>query len=444
MAETLNSGDISTRLLRIAKLARTHRDTAFRSIHHAIDLDWLKEAHRRTRKDGAVGVDSQTAADYAQNLEGNLQSLLERFKKGSYRAPPVRRIFIPKDGGKLRPIGIPTFEDKVLQTAIRMLLEAIYEEDFLDCSYGFRPGRSAHDALEAVRDGVMSTRGAWVVEVDIESFFDSIDHEHLRRVLDKRVSDGVVRRVLHKWLKAGVMEDGQLRRPGSGTPQGGVISPLLANVFLHEVLDAWFVAEVQPRLGGSTKLVRYADDFVVVCEQEQDARRVFEVLPKRFERYGLRLHPDKTRLVRFERPSARDDRTRSETFDFLGFTLHWGVSRRGYPIVKRKTAAPRLRRALRRVWLWCRNHRHAPIKAQHAALTAKLNGHYGYFGVTGNARALQRFHYEVRRAWQVWLARRGGKRRMTWERYVALLAYYPLPNPRVVHSIYRHSANPRP
>lgn len=442
MAETLNSGNISTRLLRIAKLARTHRDTAFRSIHHAIDLDWLKEAHRRTRKDGAVGVDSQTAANYAQNLEDNLQSLFGRLKKGTYRAPPVRRIFIPKDGGKLRPIGIPTFEDKVLQTAIRMLLEAVYEEDFLECSYGFRPGCSAHGALEAVRDGVMSMRGAWVIEVDIESFFDSIDHEHLRRVLDQRVSDGVVRRVLHKWLKAGVMEEGQLRRPGSGTPQGGVISPLLANVFLHEVLDVWFVTKVQPRLGGQAKLVRYADDFVVVCEQERDARRVFDVLPKRFERYGLRLHPDKTRLVRFERPS-RNDRERTETFDFLGFTLHWGVSRRGNPIVKYKTAASRLRRALRRIWLWCRSHRHAPVRKQHSELRAKLNGHYSYFGVTGNMRALQRFHKEVRRAWQSWLSRRGGKRRMNWERFATLLAHYPLPAPRVVHSIYRHSVNPR-
>ena len=444
MTETLNSGDISTRLQRIAKLARTCRGETLRSIHHAIDLDWLREAYRRTRKDGAVGVDSQTGADYAQNLEDNLQWLLERFKTGAYRASPVRRTYIPKDGGKRRPIGIPTFEDKVLQTAIRMLLETIYEQDFLDCSYGFRPGRSAHDALEATWQGVMSMRGAWVVEVDIESFFDSIDHGHLRGVLDQRVNDGVVRRVLHKWLKAGVMEGGQLRRSDSGTPQGGVISPLLANVFLHEVLDLWFVREVQPRLGGRAKLVRYADDFVVVCELERDARRVLDVLPKRFGRYGLRLHPAKTRLVRFERPTGRGHRERAETFDFLGFTLHWGMSRRGFPVVKRKTAASRLRKAIRRIWLWCRRHRHVPLGMQQVALSAKLRGHYSYFGVTGNGSALKRFHYEAQRAWRVWLDRRGGRKRMSWERFHALLEHYSLPPPRVVHSICDRSAKPRP
>jgi hypothetical protein len=241
MAETLNSGDISTRVRRIAEMARMRRGEALRSIHHAIDLEWLKEAHRRTRKDGAAGVDAQTAAEYGQDLEKNLQSLLDRFKTGVYHAPPVRRTYIPKDGGKRRPLGIPTFEDKVLQTAVKMLMEAVYEEDFLDCSYGFRPGRSAHDALEAVWQSAMhiSKHGAWVVEVDIESFFDSIDHEHLRGILDQRVSDGVVRRVIHKWLNAGVME-------GAAQPLGSVISPLLANVFL-QVLDTWFVREVQPR-----------------------------------------------------------------------------------------------------------------------------------------------------------------------------------------------------
>lgn len=348
MAETLNSGDISTRVRRMANMARTYRGQALRSIHHVIDLDWLKEAYRRTRKDGAVGVDSRTAADYAQDLEGNLQSLLDRFKTGAYRAPPVRRTYIPKDGGKRRPLGIPTFEDKVLQTALKMLLEAVYEEDFLDFSYGFRPGRSAHDALQATWQSAMSMRGAWIVEVDIESFFDSIDHGHLRDVLDQRVSDWVVRRVIHKWLSAGVMEDGQHSLSDSGTPQGGVISPLLANVFLHEVLNTWFVREVQPRLIGRAELIRDADDFVVVCEHEHDARRVLAVLPKRFGKYG-RLHPDKTRLVRFERPTACGGGERPETFDFLGFAHYWGKSRKGYPLVMRKTMASRLRRALRRI-----------------------------------------------------------------------------------------------
>ena len=443
MAETLNSGNISTRLDRIAEMARTHRGQALRSIHHAIDLEWLKEAHQRTRKDGAVGVDSQTAADYAQDLEANLQSLLDRLKSGAYRAPPVRRTYIPKDGGKSRPLGIPTFEDKVLQTAVKMLLEAVYEEDFLDCSYGFRPGRSTHDALQVTWQSAMSMRGAWIVEVDIESFFDSIDHGHLRDILDQRVSDGTVRRVLHKWLNAGVMEDGQHSRTDSGTPQGGVISPLLANVFLHNVLDTWFVAEVQPRLRGRTELIRFADDFVVVCEHELDARRVLAVLPKRFGKYGLRLHPDKTRLVRFERPDGRGGGERPETFDFLGFTHHWGKSRKGYPLVKRKTMATRMRRAIRAIWEWCRDNRHEPVDEQRVTLASKLRGHYAYYGITNNSRALATYFFEVTRAWRRWLDRRGGRREMTWERFAALLKHHPLPPPRIVHSALGRPANPR-
>jgi len=260
MAEPLNSGSICTRIQRIAELAREHPERSFRSIHHAIDIEWLREAHRWTRKDGAAGVDAQTAADFASDLEGNLGGLLDRFKTGSYRAPDLRRAYIPKDGGKTRPIGIPTFEDKVLQTAVRMLLEALYEEDFMDCSYGFRPGRSAHGALDALWTSVMSMGGAWVVEVDIESFFDTLDHSHLRAFLDRRVTDGTVRRAVHKRLKAGVLEDGRRVRPTEGTPQGGVISPLLANIYLHEVLDVWFHREVRPRLRGRAELIRYADD----------------------------------------------------------------------------------------------------------------------------------------------------------------------------------------
>ncbi len=440
MTEPLNSGSISTRIQRIAELARRNPERSFRSIHHAIDIEWLREAYRRTRKDGAVGVDGQSGADYAADLEGNLERLLDRFVTGSYRAPNLLRAHIPKGGGKTRPIGIPTFEDKVLQTAVRMLLEPIYEQDFLDCSYGFRPGRSPHGALEALWKSAMSMNGAWVVEVDIESYFGSIDHGHLRDFLDRRVTDGALRRVIHKWLKAGVLEDGRVDRPDAGTPQGGVISPLLANVYLHEVLDTWFAREAQPRLRGRSTLIRYADDFVVVCEREDDARRMLEVLPKRFGRYELRLHPDKTRLVRFERPPAVGKRP--ETFDFLGFTHFWGKSRKGAPVVKRKTSRLSLRRSLRRIWLWCRAHRHDPLPEQQRALSEKVRGHYSYFGITGNARALLRFREEVWRIWRAWLDRRGGRRRMTWDRLVRLREHYPLPPIRVVHSVYRLNANP--
>ena len=303
--DTKGSEVVSTRLQRIAELARRDPRWALTTLAQHIDLEFLREAHRRTGKDGAVGVDGQTAAEYAKQLEANLSSLLERFKSGSYKAPPVRRVQIPKGEGKaMRPIGIPAFEDKVLQRAVAMVLEAVYEQDFLPCSYGFRPGRSAHQALDELWEVLMSMRGGWVVELDIEKFFDRLDHSHLRSFLDQRVRDGVIRRVIHKWLKAGVMVEGVLEHPEAGTPQGGVISPLLANVYLHEVLDRWFVEVVRPRLRGRAELIRYADDAVLVCACEEDARRLMEVLPKRFGKYGLTLHPEKTRMLRFDRPRS--------------------------------------------------------------------------------------------------------------------------------------------
>lgn len=308
MQEIPGSPSVSTKLERIAEIAKRMRGEALTSLSHHIDLEWMREAYRRTRKDGATGVDDQTAAEFAENLEENLSSLLSRAKSGDhYRAPPVRRVHIPKGGGKTRPIGIPTFADKVLQRAVTMALEAVYEQDFLDCSYGFRPGRSAHDALQALWRHLMSMKGGWVLELDIESFFDTIDHGQLREILRKRVRDGVVLRLVGKWLNAGVMEAGAVYRPKSGTPQGGVVSPLLANVYLHEVLDVWFEQEVKSRLQGRAHLVRYADDAVLVFETERDARRVLEVLPKRFAKYGLRLHPEKTRLVEFVSPERRTD-----------------------------------------------------------------------------------------------------------------------------------------
>ena len=438
---------VSTKLERIAKQAKQMRGVALTSLSHHIDVEWLKEAYRRTRKDGAVGVDGRTAAEYAANLEGNLASLLDRAKSGDhYRAPPVRRVHIPKgDGRTTRPIGIPTFEDKVLQKTVSMVLEAVYEQDFLDCSYGFRPGRSAHDALDAVWQATMSMHGGWVLEADIESFFDSVDRRQLQEVLRQRVRDGVLLRLIGKWLNAGVMEQGRLWRPDAGTPQGGVISPLLANIYVHEVLDEWFEHEVRSRLKGRAVLVRYADDFVIVFAREEDARRVLDVLPKRFGKYGLKLHPEKTRLVRFLPPD--DPRGPSgpssggQSFDLLGFTHHWGRSRKGAWVVQRRTAKSRLSRALRRARLWCRANRHRPIPEQHVILARKLRGHYSYYGITGNGRQLGAFHRAVERAWVKWLARRSN-RGMNWERRVLVLKRFPLPRPRIVHSVMHRAAKP--
>jgi group II intron reverse transcriptase/maturase len=413
------------------------------SLAHHIDVAFLMEAYRLTRKDGAAGVDGQTATDFAANLEANIQQLLGRFKSGQYRAPAVRRVYIPKgDGLKTRPIGIPTFEDKVLQRAVVMVLEAVYEQDFLVCSYGFRPGRSAHMALEALWQGTMDLGGGWVLELDIESFFDTVDHAHLRSFLDQRVRDGDIRRMIGKWLNAGVLEAGAVRRDETGTPQGGVISPLLANIYLHHVLDVWFAEVVKPRLSGRAILVRYADDVTIVFGNEADARRVLQVLPKRFGRFGLRLHPEKTRLVDFRRPPGGGRPPGDRGFSMLGFTHYWGMTRKGRPVVKRKTAAKSLSRALKRIGTWCRFHRHEPIANQHAALVQKVQGHYAYFGITGNRRSLSSFVRQVERRWRYWLVRRGGRRKMTWEKFSRLLKRLALPTPRIMHSALRTAAKP--
>ena len=304
-----NLDAVSTGCQRIAELAKQSPQMGFTSLNHHIDLHWLHEAYLRTRKDGAAGVDGQTAADYEANLQENLQSLLDRAKSGTYKAPPVRRVHIPKGtGGDTRPIGIPTFEDKVLQRAVVMVLEAVYEQDFYDCSYGFRPGRSAHQALASLWQQTMQINGGWILDVDIQKFFDTLDHAHLRELLRRRVRDGVLLRLIGKWLNAGVLEDGNLSYPDAGTPQGGVISPLLSNVFLHYVLDEWFEQVVKLHRKGRAFLIRYADDFVMGFACEEDARRVLDVLPKRFGKYGLTLHPDKTRLVPFQRPPRRSAR----------------------------------------------------------------------------------------------------------------------------------------
>jgi RNA-directed DNA polymerase len=424
---------VSTKLLRIAELARKAPEVALTTLSHHIDVDWMREAYRRTRKDGALGVDGQGADDYARDLEGNLRSLVERAKSGNYRAPPVKRVHIPKDDGTMRPIGLPTFEDKVLQRAVAMVLEAVYEQDFHACSYGFRPGRSAHHALTDLQGTAVRMAGGWILEVDIARFFDTLDHSHLREILRRRVRDGVLLRLIDKWLNAGVMEGRELSHPDAGTPQGGVISPLLANIYLHTVLDEWFARDVVPRLRGRAHLVRYADDFVMLFAREDDARRVFEVLPKRFAKYGLTLHPDKTRLIPFRRPDRSPEGSPPETFDLLGFTHYWGTTRNGRWTVKRKTARKRFSRSLRRIGEWCRRWRHIPIRQQQEIIGSKLRGHYGYFGVTGNFEALARFFHEVKDIWRKWLSRRSQRGLVPWAAMQAILERFPLPAPRIVH-----------
>lgn len=435
MPGTSRPTSVSTKLQRIAELARQAPQMVFTTLAHHIDVDFLREAYRRTRKDGAVGIDHRSSAQYATALEDNLRSLLDRFHSGQYYAPPVRRVHIPKEDGRTRPIGVPTFEDKILQRAATMILEAVYEQDFLDCSYGFRPRRSAHDALDTLWYRLMDMGGGWVLEVDIQNFFDTLDHRRLREILDQRVRDGVLRRAIDKWLKAGVLEAGEVTHPTEGTPQGGVISPLLANVYLHEVLDKWFEGEVRPRLEGAASLIRYADDFVLVFARERDARRVLDVLPKRFGKYGLTLHPAKTRLIEFRKPPRGVKPPRGDrpgTFDLLGFTHHWGMLRRGTWTVMRRTSRTRLTRAIRAIAVWCRQSRHLPIDEQSAKLGRKMRGHFNYYGIQGNSRALAGFSHAVRRVWRKWLSRRNNKG-VTWDRFADVCVRFPLPAPRIAH-----------
>jgi group II intron reverse transcriptase/maturase len=445
-----NSSTVLTKQQRVARLAKQSPQMGFTSLAYLIDIDWLQEAYRRTRKDAAAGVDGVTAEQYEANLKSNLEGLLNRVKAGTYQAPPVRRVHIPKGNSptERRPIGIPTLEDKILQRAVAMVLEPIYEQDFYDCSFGFRPHRSAHQALEALWKQTMNGEGRWILEVDIRQFFDTLDHAHLREFIRYRVRDGVLRRLIGKWLKAGVLEEGEVKYPEAGSPQGGVISPVLANVFLHYVLDEWIGQVVKPRLRGKAFLVRYADDFVMGFTHEEDARRVLAVLPQRLGKYGLAIHPDKTRLIAFQQPAkaAREKDTGSGppmgTFTFMGFTHYWGRSPQGRWVVKRKTASSRLSRALQSIALWCRANRHRPLKEQQHMLSLKLRGHFAYYGITGNFRSLACFRLEVGRRWRKWLNRRNRERTLDWNIFNRLLERYPLPSARVVHSVYHRAASP--
>ena len=283
--------------------AQKHRQEPLTTLDHHMDLNWMGEAYRRVRKDAAPGIDGQTVAGYGENLTENLRDLTARAKSGRYQAPPVKRAYVPKNEKEDRPIGLPTVEDKILQRAVAMILEPIYEQEFLPFSFGFRPGRSPHQALDYLREQCFEQKVQWILEVDLRKFYDTIDHRQMRELLGRRVQDGVIARLVAKWLKAGVWEKGQVSYPEEGTPQGGVISPLLSNIYLHEVLDKWFVESVQPRCGGRSFMVRFADDFVMGFERLEDAQKVQRVLAKRFARFGLKINEEKTRLVRFGRPS---------------------------------------------------------------------------------------------------------------------------------------------
>ena len=432
---------LPTSLRGIAEKAARDSKHRFGNLFGLLNPSFLVDSWRFLNKRSAPGIDRVDAREYGPDLQGHVEDLVERLQTGRYHAKLVRCQYIPKGKNEQRPLGIPTLEDKVLQRGVAMLLEPIYEQDFYDSSYGFRPGRSAHQALDALWQQAMDQQGGYIVEVDIQHFFDTLDRKHLRTFLQQRINDGVVLRLIGKWLHAGVLDKGQLHFPEAGSPQGGVISPLLSNVYLHYVLDEWFEQQIKPCLKGTAYLVRYGDDFVLGFTQQEDAQRMMAVLPKRFGKYGLTLHSDKTRLIPFQRPwvgatgKSGGSGPQQRSFDLLGFTHYWGRSRKGNWVIKRKTASNRLSRALHKISQWCRRNRHRPVREQHHILSQKLRGHYAYYGITGNSSALAGFRYQVAKIWHKWLSRRHRGKSIPWERFKRLLERYRLPPTRVIHSV---------
>jgi len=422
---------------RIAELAKEDPKRHFFSIAHLITVEKLFAAFRHLRKKASAGIDGVTYAQYETGVDENIRQLHQRLKEGKYRAQPLRRVYIPKEDGKQRPISIPVLEDKLVQKAAVDLLNAIYEQDFLGSSYGFRPGRGQHQALDEVRRVICTRPTGWILEIDIRSYFDKIVRETLVEMVEKRVSDGSVLRLIQKWIKVGVIEEGRLLVSETGTGQGQPISPLLANIYLHYILDEWFEEVVKPRLKGEAYEIRFADDAILCFERKEDAEKVMSVLPKRFEKYGLALHPEKTRLIEFGRDAARNAKKQGKkpaTFDFLGFTHICARSRKGKFTVHVRTIAKRFRRGLKAIADWCREHRHDPVSKQQKTLNAKLRGHYQYYGRPTNYRGIWRFHQTVRRIWRQGLSRRTRGRRLTWERFEAILRQYPLLKPRIMHA----------
>jgi RNA-directed DNA polymerase len=415
----------------IATRSREHPGEALTNLHSYIDEEMLHQSFASLNKKGASGVDGEAWIDYDKQKGERIPQLLTDFKKGSYRAPAIRRVYIPKGDGKMRPLGLPTVEDKLLQTAVSHVLSPIYEQLFYENSYGFRPGKSQHQALEKLFQEVSFNGMHYVIDADMKNYFGSINHQHLRAFLDLRIKDGVIRRQIDKWLKAGILEEGQLTYPKEGTPQGGSISPLISNIYLHYVLDQWFTEQIQPLLKGKSCLIRYADDFLMCFTRKEDAGRVMEVLPKRLGKYDLTLHPEKTKLIDLNSRS-KDERS---SFDFLGFTHYMGKSQKGKTILKRKTSSKKLTLALKRTSDWLKNNRHQPVQKLVFELNLKLRGHYSYYGVTFNSHGVRSFYEQVKRLLFKWLNRRGGKRKWNWEHFTQLiLVWIPLERPKIFHS----------
>ena len=422
---------MSTVELQIAERARKFKGEALHNLHHFIDATLLQKSFEKLNKKSAAGIDGKTWQQYGLEFPERRESLLGEFKSGRYRAPALRRVYIPKDKHGQRPIDIATTEDKVLQESVRKVIEPIYEEDFKPFSYGFRPGRSQHQAIDHMFKQVSFQKMHYIIDADLKNYFGSINHGILREFLDKRVKDGVIRKMIDKWLKAGVMESGNISYPDRGTQQGSVISPILSNIYLHYALDEWFSEEIQPLLKGKSFIVRWADDFILGFTDKSDAERVMEVLPKRFAKHGLTLHPDKTKMIDLNSKRGKSGRS----FDFLGFTHYLGKSRKGNKVLMRKTSSKRLTKAIMKISSFIKVNRHMKLRDLIAAINVKLRGHYSYYGITFNTRSISCYFLQVKRALLKWLNRRGGKRKWNWKTFSLLVDNWnPLVKPFIIHS----------
>lgn len=430
---------VETQLARIAEIAKAKPEERFTSLAHLINEQTLMESHRRMEPGKVPGVDGVTKQEYEANLEANLKDLVARMKRQAYKPQPALRAYIPKPGtDKKRPLGLPSYEDKLVQDGLARILNAVYEADFLDCSYGFRPNRGCHDALSALGNIIEKRNVNYIVDADIHGFFDHVDHEWMQKFVAHRIADPNVQRLIARFLRAGVMEAGKEYDTTEGTPQGGVISPVLANVYLHYVLDLWFEKAVRRSCRGEAYMVRYADDFVCCFEREGEARAFLQALKQRLGAFGLELAEGKTRIIAFGRRVGKGP-DKPDTFDFLGFTHYCGTSRSGGFRVKRKTSGKKYRASLHKCQAWLRKNRHMKATELIGKLQRKLSGYYRYYGITDNIEMVRSFHYEVQKLLFKWLNRRSQRRSLTWQEYDKYIAKC-LPRPKIWVNIYQ----PRP
>lgn len=432
---------METKLARIAQVAKERPKEQFTSLAHLLDVEMLRQCHHEFSRNKAPGIDKVTKDKYEENLLENTTRLHESLKKMAYKPQAVRRVYIPKQGSnQKRPLGIPAYEDKIVQLAVSKVLSSIYEQDFLDCSYGFRPGRSAHDALRRLNDIIMTKKINWVVDADISGFFEHVDHDWMMKCLGVRIKDSKLLRIIARMLKAGIMEEGKIKASLEGTPQGGNISPILANIYLHYVLDLWFEKVAKKQFKGRAYMVRYGDDFVCCFQYEAETKRFYQLLAERLKKFNLNLAPEKSKIIEFglfaARNVKRQGRNKPDTFDFLGFTHYCGLSRNGKFRVKRKTSSKKFKSSLQRMKRWIKANRSLPVNLILEETRVKLIGHYRYYGVTDNGPMLSRYWYEVAKLLFKWLNRRSQRNSYTWEKFLLLLKAKPLPSPKIYVSIF--------